>query len=117
MADITLDSDGDVFVDINDLVLTSGIGAKIQHTKQRLRTFLGEWFLDLRAGVAYFQQILVKNPNPAVVDSIFKKTIINTPGTQQLTFFDIDIGTDRQLTLSFKAITEEGEVNFSEVIP
>ncbi len=117
MSDIKLDSEDDAFLNVNDLELTSGIDAKIQHMKQRLRTFLGEWFLDLRVGVAYFQQIMVKNPNPAVVDSIFKKTIINTPGTQQLTLFDLGIGTDRQLTLSFKAITEEGEVNFSEVIP
>lgn len=117
MADIKQDSEGDIFLNVDDLELTSGIDAKIQHLRQRLRTFLGEWFLDLRVGVAYFQQILIKNPNPAVVDSILKKEIINTPGILQLTFFDLNIGTDRTLTLSFRAITQEGEVNFTEVIP
>lgn len=117
MADIKQDSDGDIFLNVNDLELTSGIDAKVQHMRQRLRTFLGEWFLDLRVGVAYFQQIFVKNPNPAVVDSIFKKEIINTPGVQQLTFFDLNIASNRELNLSFRAITQEGEIDFSEVIP
>ncbi|MCK5610311.1 hypothetical protein KAR91_51035 [Candidatus Pacearchaeota archaeon] len=117
MADIKQDSDGDIFLNVDDLELTSGINAKIQHLRQRLRTFLGEWFLDLRIGVAYFQQIMIKNPNPAVVDSILKKEIINTPGILQLTFFDLNVSRDRLLTLSFRALTQEGEVNFSEVIP
>lgn len=117
MSDIRLDSDGDIFLNVDDLELTTGIDAIVQHLQQRLRTFLGEWFLDLRIGVAYFQQILVKNPNPAVVDSILKKEIINTPGILQLTYFDLDIGSDRSMTLSFRALTKEGEINFSEVIP
>lgn len=115
--DIKLDSDGDIFLNVNDLELTLGIEAKAQHLTQRLRTFLGEWFLDLRIGVAYFQQIMIKNPNPAIVDSIFKKEILNTPGILELTSFNLDIATNRELTLSFRAITEEGEINFSEVIP
>lgn len=117
MADIKLDSDGDIFLNINDLELTSGLEAKAQHLAQRLNTFLGEWFLDLRVGVAYFQQILIKNPNSAIVDSVLKKEILNTPGILELTSFDLDIATNRELTLSFRAITEEGEINFSEVVP
>jgi hypothetical protein len=115
--DIKQDSDGDIFLNVNDLELTSGIEAKAQHLTQRLRTFLAEWFLDLRIGVAYFQQIMIKNPNPAIVDSVLKKEILNTPGILQLTSFDLDIATNRELTLSFRAITSEGEIDFSEVIP
>jgi hypothetical protein len=117
MADITLDDDGDIFIDVDDLVLTSGIDGIVQHLRQRLRMFLGEWFLDLRRGVAYFQQILLKNPNPSIVDSVLKKEIINTPGILQLTFFDMSLSNNRELTVSFKALTQEGEINFSEVIP
>jgi hypothetical protein len=115
--DLKQDSDGDIFLNVDDLELTSGLDAKSQHLTQRLRTFLGEWFLDLRRGVAYFQQIMIKNPNPAIVDSVLKKEIINTPGIIQLTSFDLDIATNRELTLSFRALAEEGEINFSEVIP
>ncbi len=115
--DMKLDSEGDLFIGGDDIVLTFGIDGIAQHLTQRLRTFLGEWFLDLRIGVAYFQQILLKNPNPAMVDSIFKKEILNTPGVLELTFFDLDIGTDRTLTLSFRTITQEGEINFSEIVP
>lgn len=115
--DIKQDSDGDILINVNDLELTSGLEAKAQHLAQRLRTFLSEWFLDLRVGVAYFQQILIKNPNPAIVDSVFKKEILNTPGILQLTSFGLDIATNRELTLSFRALASEGEINFSEVVP
>ena len=115
--DLLLDNEGDLSLSIDDLQLTSDIGAKIQHLSQRLKTFLGEWFLDLRIGVAYFQQIMIKNPNPGVVDTILKREIFNTSGIKELTEFDIDVAANREMTLSFRAIADEGEIDFSEVIP
>lgn len=116
MSDIRLGSDGDIFLNVNDLELTSGVDGIVQHLQQRLRMFLGEWFLDFRLGVPYFQQIMVKNPNPIVVDSVLKKEIVNTPGILQLVSFDLDFANNRSLALSFRALTREGEINFSEVI-
>ena len=119
MSDLTLDSTGDLFLDEIDLVLNSGQEAIQQHMSQRLRTFVGEWFLNLTVGVPYYQQILVKNPDPVIVDSVLKKEIIDTPGTKRLLDFDLDVDTtSRLLTLAFKAETIEGSViNFSEEIP
>jgi len=117
MSDILLDSDGDVVVDVNDFVLSSGRGAIEQHLKQRLHTFLGEFFLDGRVGIPYFQQILVKNPSAVAINSIIKRAIINTPGILSLTSFSLELNSSRELIVEFRALSTEGEINFSEILP
>lgn len=116
MSDLKL-TDGDIEIEGNDLVLTTGTEAIQQHLSQRMKTFLEEWFLDKRIGIAYLQQILKKNPDPVVVDSILKREIINTPGIKELTRFVLDISSSRELLLNFSARTSDGVINFSEVIP
>lgn len=117
MSDLLLDSDGDIVLDVNDFVLTSGREAIEQHLKQRLQTFLGEFFLDGNVGIPYFQQIFVKNPSAVAINSIIKKAIINTPGILSLTSFSLELSTSRELTVEFRALSSEGEINFSEVLP
>jgi hypothetical protein len=109
----------DLVTDATDLQLVEKEDAVGQHLSQRLKTFAGEWFLDLRLGVPYFSQVLVKNPDPVVLDSVFKSEIIHTPGIVELRQFDLrlDAGT-RQLQLSFTAVADSGAViSFSEVLP
>ena len=117
--DILLDREtNDVVVVGSDLALTSGQQGIEQHLKQRLQTFFGEWFLDNRIGVPYFQQILKKNINPSVVEDLIVSEIINTDGIVEI----IDLETNlekaiREFQIEFKARTIEGDViNFSEVI-
>jgi len=118
MSDIKLDSSGDIDTSQPDLQQTTGVDAIKQHIKQRLKTFYNEWFLDLRRGLPYFQHILVKNPDPVVVDSAFKRQILDTLGVLELIAFNIDVDiSTRVMTLSFKALTSEGIIDFSEEVP
>lgn len=117
--DILLDIDtGDVALPGSDLLLTSGQGAIEQHLRQRLQTFFGEWFLDGRIGVPYFQQILKKNPDLTIVDSLLKKEIIDTQGIEELTQFNASLNkSTRKLEVNFQARTIEGDViTFNEVV-
>lgn len=118
MNDLSLNSDNDIELDAVDLKTIEGEDAITQHLGQRLKTFLGEWFLDTRIGIGYFQLILKKNPDPVVVDTILKDAVINTPGVLQLLSWDLDVDNAlRELTLTFRAQTSTGILNFSEVIP
>ena len=112
------DSTWDLSTDATDLQLVDDTDAIRQHLAQRLKTFMGEWFLDLRIGVPYLQQVMVKNPDPIVLDSVFKAEIIATPGIVELTEFTLQMDARlRQLLLSFTAATDTGAViNFSEVL-
>ena len=118
MSDITLDINWDILVTGSDLTLTTGVDAIKQHLSQRLKTFYGEWFLNAEQGVPYLQQVLKKNPDMTILDSIFKREILNTPDILQLTEFSLDIdATTRTLALVFKALCTDGELTFEEVIP
>lgn len=104
-----LDKNDDMAVENGSWVMIEGDEEIEQNLKQRLRYFLGEWFLDQRNGIPYFEQILIKNFNPNIVDAIFKNTVLATPGIIELTSFLIDFDSKlRKMSLSFKARTIKG---------
>jgi hypothetical protein len=117
MADLKLSNTWDLDLYDGDLVIIEDDDALRQFLKQRLQMFLGEWFLDVSKGVPYFQQIMVKKPSFEAVDSIFKTQILETPGILELESFELDyIGENRTLTLSFRAKSTEGVIDFNEEI-
>jgi len=116
--DILLDDTGDIDVANNILTLTTGADGIAQHLSQRLRTFYAEWFLDKRVGIPYFEHVLVKNPDPIVLDALFKNEIMKTQGVLELVAFNMEMDKAlREFKLSFKVRTHDGTVTFSEVIP
>jgi hypothetical protein len=116
MSDLWLDDEGDLVIENGDLVLTTGQEAIKQHILQRLKSYRGEWFLNIEDGVPYFQDILKKNPNPRAVDGALKVAIVETPGVTELTSFDLKYDTlTRGLKLSFSCNTISGSVDFSGI--
>lgn len=117
MSDLKLDQvSGDLVVENGDLVLTTGEDAIRQHVQQRLRTFLGEWFLDTGVGVPWFQDILKKNPNPQIVDGLIQNEIIQTPGVVELLKYESDFDRSlRKLSVSVQFRTVTGVINFEEL--
>ena len=125
MADLSLDLNKisenyrDLLVLNGDLTLTSdvnenGTNPVLQNIIQNLSFFLGEWFLDNTQGIPWFQQILVKGTDSAVVDAIIKNTIMATPGVQTLTSYSFSINTAfRTATISFSVLTSTGTVSYS----
>jgi hypothetical protein len=60
--------------------ILKGAAAIAQRLRTRLRFFKGEWFLDKRQGMPYYEQVLVKNPDLTLVRSLFRRAILETPG-------------------------------------
>lgn len=118
MADLALDQTNfDLDISQDDLFFFTGSDAIAQHLKIRLRLFKGEWFLDTRVGIPYYQSILLKNPNLAVVRNIFRRAIVTTPGVESLDRIDLDLdAATRVLSLAFSAKLEGEDVSrdFSE---
>lgn len=80
----------DLFVDASgNLAVATDADAVGQLCKQRLKTYLGEWFLDQTVGVPWFQQVFVRPFNEAVADSIVKRTLLRTLGVRALTGFEM----------------------------
>lgn len=115
---ILLDSSGDWAVASGKLQLATKQDEIAQIVSTRLRTFLGEWFLDVRLGVPWFSKILKKNPNPAEIEAILAQTIVESPGIVTLTDFQLTLdNVTRKLRVTFQAKSIAGIINFTEVIP
>jgi len=112
MADLALDPlTGDILIKDAALSIVRGDDALLQHLALRLRFFLGEWFLDLRVGIPYFEDVLIKNPNLVTVQGIFREVILETPGVESISRFDLEVDpATRIMTLDFTVIkSADGE--------
>jgi hypothetical protein len=105
---------GDLDLSTGSIEPVTGVDAIAQECLIRLRTFLGEWFLDERIGVPYFQFIFEKPRRQNLIDQVFKEVIATTPGVLSIRTFNqtFNAGT-RELSISFVADTIAGPVDYS----
>lgn len=116
MADIKMTDDGDLQIDGGSLSLVTGLDGIKQDLIQKLRSFMGEWFLDLSDGVPYYQNILIKNPNPQVVESLLQDRILATPGVLEILSFNLEYDPAlRKLTGAFDVRSEDGIINYESL--
>lgn len=95
----------------------SGGPVVLQRFVVRAKWFRGEWLLDQNQGTPWYEQVLVKNPNPVVIGQIFKRVLLSTPGVLAvLTFAAQYSATTRALTLSFSAqLTDDTTLTTSDL--
>jgi len=108
---LALDDDGDLLLVSGRLSYLDGRAAIAQRIKVVLELHEGEWFLDLSAGVPYREQVFVRVPDEAAVSALLRAKILGVDGVVGLREFNLVFDyTDRELQLSFVAITDEGDV-------
>lgn len=83
-----------------------------QRLRIRLRTFLGEWFINTDYGLPYFERILKKGVSKTTVDNIFREHILSEPGVIQIESFtsNFDAGS-RMYSCNFTVLTKEGRAS------
>ena len=108
------DITGDLAFENEKLVMIEGNQEIQQLLVSRLRTFLGEYFLNTDVGVPYFQVIFEKGVNPTVIYNIFVEKITQTDGILELSELDIDVDmATRSATVEIEAMSEEGFISFT----
>lgn len=118
--DIKIDGSGDIVIENGDMVLVDSVEAVAQHVTINLQMFLGEWFLDTRVGVPYYQELLGQKPRLAAVRELFRDAILATAGMERIN--DLDVGYDtvtRVISVSFKGTSTSGTFDYSKefVVP
>lgn len=114
---IFLDETGDWLVEDGKLQLVTGQDEIAQISAIRLKTYLGEWFLDVRIGFPWFSKVLKKGPNTAEIEALLIQEIVETPGIVSLRSFDLSFDkVTRKLKVDYEAESIAGIINFSEVI-
>jgi hypothetical protein len=116
--DLTLDATtGDILLQNGDLYLTTEYAAIAQDVRIRLRFFQGEWFLDLDAGVPFFQSLLVKSPNLAAIREIIGEKILEADGVKSITKLTLDFDkATRELSVRATVNTDLGELNLTTLL-
>ena len=95
-----------------DLSLISERNQIAQNLGIRLRFILGEWFLDIEAGIPYFEDILIKSPNQYRVESVLKEEIVNTEGIIEILSFNSQFDSQNRLfSVQFACDTVSGQIN------
>jgi hypothetical protein len=113
--DLKLDNNGDLAIESGDFVLLDGVDAIAQDCDVRLNFSQGEWFLDQRLGVPYFQKILGQKPRISAVTQIIQDAILTTPGILSISDFRIDYnGTTRLLSIEFVGVADSGTFEYSK---
>ena len=110
MNDFSLGPNGDLAISGGDLVPLTGIDAIRQQVEIRLRTFLGEWFLDPSVGVPYIQQVFSeKIPRVDLIRSIIRRAVMKTPGVLMADTVNVSLDTEtRNLSIELDIKSTEG---------
>jgi hypothetical protein len=112
MSTLKLDTNGDLAVENNSLVILDDL---VEETAQRLATkfkfFLGEWHLEPRAGFPLFDRVLIKSPDLADLRALYREAILEDEAVNTLESltFDLDSAT-RVLSVSYEATLIDGSV-------
>jgi len=75
--DIVLDNKGHIELNGGSLSMIRDRATLVaQRLSVRLRTFLGEWFLDTKMGIDWYTDVLIKNVTKQTVDTIIQGTVL-----------------------------------------
>lgn len=98
-----------------DLTVLEGLDATAQRIKIKFLFFLGEWFLDTRVGIPYYENVFVKAPNQATINAIFRAVILGDEAVTDLNEYEfVTDAATRSADLTFKADTVDGPLTFDE---
>lgn len=109
--DLLLDEDTHdlIFVNGGTPITTDQKTTVAQRLKVRLQTFLGEYFMNVEAGIPYYQRIFGKIKNKSTVDAIFQRQILEDPGVLEIVSYGSDLdNASRFLQVTFRVRTSEG---------
>jgi len=107
----------DLVIQNGDILLIDNAERVGQQIKIKLRSFLGEWFLDTTYGVPYWEDILIKNPSLDHIRNILRQQILSVTDVKSVTSLTLSLDKKtRSLTVSFECDTTYGLVTSKEVL-
>ena len=112
-----LEYSNDLVIANGDIRLVTGLPEDAQRIKDRLSTFIGEWFLDIQFGPDYRKDVLKKNPNIQLISALLRKEILKSVPGASIIGFSSNLSSTRVLSISYTVKTNNGIVADVIVIP
>lgn len=110
--DLLLDSNNDLVFKDGDLVFSTGIDAVVQQCRIAMQMFQGEWFLNLDAGLPYWESILGQKPKVAIqaAQIYIRRELELVDGVVDITKLEVTyVRESRMLKITWQVDTEFGE--------
>ena len=105
----------DLVIENHDLVLVDGLDAIRQELDIALQFFQGDWFLDTRWGIPYYERLLGKKPKLNVIKDLFRDAILKVNGVSSILDLNLEFSAaTRVLQVSFRAGTIEGVLEYDK---
>lgn len=109
--DLLCTADGDLDFTLGSRLTPDLVTYVVQRLRQRLRFFLGEWFLDLRLGIPYFERVFIAAPDLELLTGIYRKVILRTTGVGGLDSLVLRFEKrERILFVTFRARCQDGSI-------
>lgn len=103
-------TDGDIDLSKGLRFTTSMKQYAAQRLDCTLSFFLGEWFLDKRQGIPYFERIIGATPDLGLLETLYRRAILGSPGIASLPALSLAFNrSTRELSPTFRAIVKDGE--------
>lgn len=110
----TLETDpitNDLVLKNNSLSVIAGADEVAQRIRARLRMFRGEWFLNLKKGMPFYEIIFAKGSTDETIASAIKREILTVPGVLELLRYSQSIDSKtRQLVVDFQVKVTDGAI-------
>ncbi len=108
--------------DDGDLDLTAGLSFTpdletyvAQRLDENFSFFLGEWFLDLRLGIPYWERIIGAKPDLGLIDTLYRRAALATPGVASVKNLQVSfVGATRKLPVALTVRLVDGGTVTSE---
>ena len=101
---------GDLEIVDGNLVFEEGIESVRQRVCQRLAFILGEWFLNLRAGMPYLSEVFTAlRSNTDIAANIIAANIADVQGVSGVVVVHHSLNASREFDIRIRVNTELGE--------
>lgn len=111
----------DIYIANGSIALLSGSEQIRQSIQTRLRTFIGEYYLDSTYGIPYYETIFQSQSNAPFFESVLKANITAVQGVTSIASFATILNpSNRTYTVNFDVLDAAGEAinidfNFGEL--
>lgn len=111
MIDIELDDEGNVVLADGDLSLVTEDAEIAQSVRLRLRTWLGEWFLDKDYGVNWLGRIFKRPFSQTIARKELERVIVGTVGVKRVARVNQNIS-GNVYTYAAEVVTADNQILF-----
>lgn len=104
--------EGDLFIqDTGDFLLLDNVDSEAQAIGVRLKTYQGEVFTDLSAGIPWMQYIFAnKAANPLVIQGLLRAEILARGSVVEVPELDIQVSRTRVANIRFRGVLATGQI-------